>query len=204
MIALGIILAILVIIAMLPVGARALYDMDGAGLWLVVGSLRIRLYPLPQKKKRKSKKPGKKKEEPKEPSQQAASGGNVERIKQILQPGIVAGKRFLNGIVIDKLTVYYQITDEDPAKAAIQYGVGWSAIGLVTGSIESVFKVRQRDLQVFVSFEQESKKRIYVLAQLTIRVWRLLYIGIGFGIEFLKIMLKNRKNKSVNNASTNA
>lgn len=196
MIALCIILAILVIIALMPVGVRARYDEDGPVAWIRVGPFRIKLYPLPKKEKKEKNKPKQKKTVEETPQQQAAKGGNFELIKQILPHGITAVKRFFKGLGIDKLTVYYQIADEDPAKAAMQYGYGWAAIGVVTGLIENAFNVKSRDLQVFVNFKPEAKSRIFILAELTISVGRIFSIAFGFGIEFLRIILKNRKNNT--------
>ena len=204
MIALCIILAILVIIALMPVGVRARYDEDGIAAWVRVGPFRIKLYPLPKKDKPEKKKPKEKKKEVETPQQQAAKGGSFELIKQILPHGLTAVKRFFKGLGIDKLTVYYQAADEDPAKAAMQYGYGWAAIGIITGLVENAFTVRNRDLQVFINFEEKAQKRVFVLAELTIQIWRLFHIGFGFGIEFLKIIIKNRKNKVTVSENTSA
>lgn len=208
MIVLCIILAIVVIIALTPVGVRARYDEDGPVVWAKIGPIRVKLYPLPEKdkpqKEKKKKKTKEKKEPEQSPQQQAAKGGTFERIKQLLPHGITAVKRFFKGLVIQKLTVYYQVVAEDPAKAAMQYGYGWAAIGMVTGLVENSFTVKDRDLQVFVNFEEHAEKRIFVLAELTIRIGRLFYVGFGFGIEFLKIILKNRKNKAIASENTSA
>ncbi len=203
MIALGIIFAILVIIALTPVGVRAMYDEDGPLIWAKLGPFRIKLYPLPEKEKPEKKKDKEKKPVEQSPEQKAAKGGNFEMIKQILPHGLTAVKRFFIGLCINKLTVYFQVADEDPAKAAMQYGYGWAAIGVVTGLIENAFTVKDCDLQVFVNFEENAQKRIYVLAELTIRIWRIFRIGFGFGIEFLKILIKNRKNKVKENTPAN-
>ncbi|MBE6991021.1 MAG: DUF2953 domain-containing protein [Ruminococcaceae bacterium] len=204
MIALCIIFAILVIIALTPVGVKAKYDENGPAVWAKIGLIRVKLYPITRKEKTKEKKPEKKKETQEMPQQKAAKGGNLDLIKQILPHGLTAVKRFFKGLGIDKLTVYFQVADEDPAKAAMQYGYGWAAIGIITGLIENAFTVRNRDLQVFVNFEENAQKRIYVLAEMSIQIWRLFRIGIGFGIEFLKIIIKNRNNKVEVTESTSA
>lgn len=203
MIALCIIFAILVIIALTPVGAKSKFDEDGLLVWIRVGPFRIKLYPLPDKKKPEKKKHKEKNPADQTPQQKASKGGSFELIKQILPHGLTAVKRFFNGLCINKLTVYFQVADEDPAKAAMQYGYGWAAIGIVTGLIENAFTVKERDLQVFANFEENAQKRIFVLAELTIRIWRIFRIGIGFGIEFLRIIIKTKKNKVKESSSAN-
>ena len=205
MTALCIIAAIVITIALLPVGVKARYDLNGSFVWVKIGPIYLKVFPLPEKGKKNEKTTKPKKSTVETPAQAASKGGSVELIKQLLPHALTAASRFLGGLVIKRLVVYYQAADEDPAKAAMQYGYGWAAVGLITGMIENVFTIRKRDLQVFVNFEPGAEKRIFVLAELTITVGQILRIAFGLGIEFLKIIIKNRKIKaqSAENSASN-
>ena len=51
--ALLIILGVLVLLALIPLGAHVRYDADGAFVWVVAGPIRIRLLPKKPKKAKK-------------------------------------------------------------------------------------------------------------------------------------------------------
>ncbi len=53
--ALLIVLAVLVLLALIPLGAHVRYDSEGAFVWLTVGPIRIRLLPKNAKKDKEDK-----------------------------------------------------------------------------------------------------------------------------------------------------
>ena len=67
--------AVLVLLAILPLGASVLYDADGPVVRIVAGPLKIKVFPLkkkPKKEKAKKEKPQKEKKTTAEPAPKAA------------------------------------------------------------------------------------------------------------------------------------
>ena len=54
-----IVLAVIGGLAILPLGVRGMYDADGPRLWLLLGPVRIALFPSQKGKKTKTKSPKK-------------------------------------------------------------------------------------------------------------------------------------------------
>lgn len=186
-----IIFAVLCIIALVPVGASAVYDKDGVEVSVIAAFFKIRVYPLKKKKKvikKKEKKP-KKEEEPKEEEEK---GGPVMGFREILPIALKAGSRFKRSLTINRLVIHYTAASKDAFTAAMEYGASWAFIGMITPAIENNFKVKQRDLQAFADFATE-KPAIYASAALTIRIWQITYIAVGFAWSFIKLYIKNKR-----------
>ena len=77
-----VLLAVLVLLAILPLGASVLYDAEGARVRIVAGPLKIQVFPMKKKpKKDKPKKEKTKKTKPKK-SQKSAAEENTDAPKK--------------------------------------------------------------------------------------------------------------------------
>jgi hypothetical protein len=76
-----IILGVLVLLCLIPLGVRAVYNSEGFKLWLLIGPVRIFLFPKPKKEKEKKEAPKKEKttDTKKKPAekQESKKGGSL-------------------------------------------------------------------------------------------------------------------------------
>ena len=210
MIAAAIILAVLILIAITPIGAVAEYSDKSITLSAVAGLIRIKLLPRPEKasgkpkkeKKPKKKKPKKKKKTEhkvgKEKQPAAKKPGTVKLLLKLLPVAGKALNRFRKKLTIDELTVWYLVASDDPYKTAMTFGYMNAGVDPVLMAIGKIFRIRKKNVRTSVSFET-SEPLIYVKAKLTIRIWQILYIGFGllFGalITYIKFKLQNDSQK---------
>ncbi len=208
MIVAAIILAVLILIAITPVGAVAEYSDKAVTLSAVAGLIRIKLLPRPEKasgkpkkekkpkKKKEKKKPKPKKEKPKEPA--AKKPGTVKLLMKLLPVAGKALNRFRKKLTIDELTIWYLVASDDPYKTAMTFGYMNAGVDPVLMAIGKIFRIKKKSVRTSVSFET-SEPLIYAKAKLTIRIWQILYIGFGllFGalITYIRFKLQNDSQK---------
>ena len=190
------------LIAMLRVGARATLEDGVFGLRVLAGPVKLTLLPKAEKeekaepeekdeekeakKKAKKRKKTKKKKEKAEAEAEAPAGEKKEKkklpikidlelISTVLSAlGELLG-RLRRKISIDKLTVHYTVAAEDPAGAAMTFGYASAGINALMPAVENIFKVKDRDVGVAVTFD-ETQADIYLDAQLTLAIWEIFYI----------------------------
>ena len=214
-------LGILVLLAILPLGASVKYDADGPLVRLIAGPVKITLFPRPKKpkKEKKPKEPKKtpeKKEKPapaapKEPAkeQPAAtpekpekkkSGGPVTDFLPLLKVALDLLNDFRRKLRVNRLEVKLVMAGGDPCDLAINYGKAWAAVGNLMPQLERVFVIQQRNIDVECDFNAD-KTRVQARLDLTITLGRLLglvFVLIGRAIvELIKIIIK-RKGGAVN------
>ena len=213
-------LGILVGLAILPLGASVKYDAEGPLVRLIVGSVKITLFPRP-KKPQKEKKPKKAKKAPKklepvsekpaetakpEPAPQAAapakeekpkkkSGGPIRDFLPLVRVALDLLNDFRRKLRVDRLEVKLVMAGGDPCDLAVNYGRAWTAIGNLLPRLEKVLVIKKRDIGVECDFTAP-ETTIYARLDLTITLGRILAIAVVYGfraiVELLKIKNKRK------------
>ncbi len=186
MTALLIILGILLLLGVMPVGVRAVFD-GSLSVYLTFFHAPLRIYPG-KKKGEKPKKNGKK--EPTE--QKKKSGGDLSQLNEYLRLITRLLGKLRRKLLIRELTLHAIFGGSDPA---LNYGRAWAAIGTVMPVLEQLFRIRKHDVGAYCS-EEESAIRIYVRAHTTITVAYLLSIAVHALRGYLKIK-HNKPEKAV-------
>lgn len=194
-----VIFAVLVLIGCIPVGVDARYGADGIFLAAKLGSFRLQL--LPQKPKKKKKKPAKKQQ----PAAKPAKKKPAEKKKNPLLPGGVDGLMQLLTLALDtlgdlrrklrvnELTLHVTVPgSDDPAKAAMNYGRAWAAIGALTPAMERLFVIKKRDIRPELDYNETQMKADAHLVT-TITIGRSLALALRAGVGFLKILNERKK-----------
>ena len=199
--------AILVLLACLPLGAGLRYDEQGFAAVLLLGHVRIRLYPVPQWLDRLLHRP-KKEKPPKEPqntapppSQEAPAepqkiGGDWKRFLPLVRTGLDFLGDLRRKLRVNNLTLHITLAGDDPADLAVSYGRAWAALGTLMPQLSRAFVIKKRDIQVACDFAQD-KTRVVFAMDLTITLGRLLSLAVGYGIRIVKRFLNMKKNKAV-------
>lgn len=194
-----VIFAVLVLIGCIPVGVDARYGADGIFLAAKIGPFRLQL--LPQKPKKKKKKPAKKQQ----PAAKPAKKKPAEKKKNPLLSGGVDGLLQLLGLAFDtlgdlrrklrvnELTLHVTVPGgDDPAKAAMNYGRAWAAIGALTPAVERLFVIKKRDIQPELNYN-ETQMKVDAHLVTTITIGRSLALALRAGVGFLKILNERKK-----------
>lgn len=185
MIALGIVLAILLILGLIHVGVRGEYSAEGYFLDAYAGPVTVRLFPR-EKKAEKKKKPEKEKNQSAEGEKQKKKGADLPFLMELISAGIEALGRFCRHLRIRKMIVHFTAASEDPFSAAMQFGGASAGAGYLTAVIRQNFRVKKLELYTDVDFEA-AKPSVYAAFHAGIPVWAVCGIGIRFLIRFLKV-----------------
>ena len=192
MIAAAIVVGALILIALLRVGVAAEYSREGVSVAVKVGFVKIRILPRKEKPKKpkkpkKVKKPKKPKKPKKEPEEEKKPGG----LKKFLDmwPAIkTALGRLRRRLLIKKLAIHYTAAGDDPFTTALSYGASNAVFGVITPVLEKNFRIKRRDFRTDADFEA-TEPLIFVHAAISIAVWEIIYIGMGF----LKATIKRKE-----------
>ena len=213
-------LGILTLLAVLPLGVSVRYDSDGAVVRLIIGPLKITLFPRPKKDKKpkevKKPKPDEKpgeeappvKEEKPKPEQTAgdkepekelktkkSSGGPITDFLPVVRILLDMLGAFRRKLRLNVLELKLIMAADDPCDLAINYGRAWAAVGNLLPQLEKVFVIKKRNIEVECDFEA-TQTLVTARLDLTITLGRILatvfIYGGKAGIELMKI---NKKRK---------
>ena len=194
-------IGIMVLIAILPVGVCLIYDADGLLLSLLLGAVKIKLFPKASgDKKVKKKKPEKKQPKQKQKTTKPAkkSGGKITDFLPLVDIGLKFLNSFRRKLRVKCLEINYVMAGGDPSDLALNYGKAWTAVGNVMPLLERVFVIKKRNIQVQCDFSADVAT-IYARLDITITVGRIIGLAVKYGVlalrEFLKIKNKGGAEK---------
>jgi len=190
-----IISALIAALLLLPVGVSGAYDFGEASLQVLIGPVKLTLLPKKPKASTGTDRPKKKKEKKDGPPKGRAPI-TFEIVRDYVRLATDALNRFRMRLTIREVHVWYLAAAKDPCDAALRYGAAAAAVTGLMDILRCAFDVRNEDLRFAVDFLEE-KPRFGVGGALTIRVGQLLYIGLRAGIDFLKIVLKQRRLRKI-------
>lgn len=193
--------AILFLIAVLPVGGLVRYDSRGFYGAIVLGALRIRLFPM----KKKTKPPKKKqptgsekppqKNQPSQPGQQnKASGGSLVDFLPVIQVAMDFLGDFRRKLRVNHFRLKLILAAEDPCDLAIHYGRAWAAMGNLLPILERGLNIQKRDMEIECDFTAE-QTLITAQAEITLRIFQMFSLGAVYGFRILKEFLKIKKKR---------
>lgn len=202
-------LGILTALAILPLGVSAQYDSGGALVRLILGPVKLILYPRPHSPPKKEKKPKEKKQEEKtsEKEAQEASapvkkkeasgdpqGGDWKDFLPLFRVAMDFLGNFRRKLRVRDLEMKLILAGDDPCDLAVNYGRAWAALGNLMPKLERFLVIRKRNLEVECDFTSE-KTLVFVRLELTITLGRLLGLAVVYGIRGLREYLKISKKR---------
>lgn len=195
LIIIGCILLCLWLIGQIRVGAAVSYSESGLFLKIKAGVFHIQILPAKELKKKKEKTPKpKEKEEAKTVRKRSIKDTLSLALRFVPLLGEAAG-RFKRRIRIDRLFLHVIWGASDPSSAAMGYGAGNAAMGILWPILEHNFKVKDYDLRVDVDFERD-KPAFSADAQATLTIGQGMSLALILGIEALKIYLGYRREQT--------
>ena len=191
-----IILAVIILICLIPLGVRAVYNSDGFKLWLLIGPVKIFLLPKKKKEEKPKEKPVKapKTTQKAAPKEEKKEGGSLLDFLPLLDVAKGLLGSFFRKIRIRRLEVKLTLAGDDPCDLAVNYGKTWAATGGIIPILEELFVIKKRDVQINCDFTAQETK-IYAAADITILIGRLLGLVGKYGYLGLREFLKIRKKR---------
>ena len=193
-------LGILLLIAMIPVGASVFYDADGFRALVIAGPVRIPVFPV--KKKEKKDKP--KKETVKKPTKATKSkaeqkkekkGGSILDFLPVLDKGLDFLSAFRRKLRVPHLELKLILGGADPSDLAYNYGRGWAALGNLMPLLDNALHIQKRDLEVECDFLAD-KTTVIARFDISITIGRVLSLivvqGIPILFELIKVLNKRK------------
>ena len=197
-------LGILALLAILPLGVRVRYDADGPLVKIVLGPLKLTVFPRP-KKKTKPQKAKKQKEETEEtkkvsetenlpkppqapPAEKKAKekkGGSLTDFLPFVKLGLDFLGDFRRKLRLDELYLRLILASDDPCDLAVNYGKTWTAVGNFLPALERWFVIKKRDVEVECEFTA-SETKVIARLEITITLGRLLSLVAVYAVRGLK------------------
>ncbi len=200
MIVLGIILAIIILLLLIPLGVDAAYLGGIFSLKAKIGPFRLKLLPKSGEPKAKKKRKPKKEKKPKKSKKDGAAPaeGKAKKklppikkqdILEVLRTVLRMLDRFRRRLRLDVLELNYVSGGDDPYDAVMNYGCFNAALGTLDPLLRKVFRVGQEDIRSRVDFTAE-KTTLDAGAVLSIRLGDILLIVFCALCAILKIALR--------------
>jgi len=184
-----IILGVLVLLCLIPLGVRAVYNREGFRLWLLIGPFRILLLPKEKKAEKKKEAPKKEKNTAAQKKPESKDGGSIRDFLPLLGVAKRLLASFFRKLRVRKLELKLILAGGDPCDLAVNYGRAWAATGNLIPVLEELFVIRKRDVDVGCDFTAEETK-VYAAADITILTGRLLGLAARYGYQALREFLK--------------
>lgn len=190
-------LAVIFLLAILPLGASVKYDESGPLVRLIAGPARITLFPTKKKEKKVKKTPKEKKpKDEKKPgekktAQEKKSGGKLMDFLPLVRVALDFLRDFKWKLRVNRLEMKLILAGDDPCDLAVNYGKACAALGNLVPQLEKFFVIKKRDMQVECDFTAD-EMYIYARLDLTITLGRLIGLAVRYGVkavwQFIKIM----------------
>ena len=177
--------AVLCLLACLPLGFSAIYRQSQSGVWLLIGPLKFQVYP--QKKKNVKTEKTKKKSE-----QQSKKAGSYRDFLPVIRTITEFLQEFRRKIRVRQLELIVCLGGDDPADLAITYGRGWALLGNLMPQLERLFVIKKRNLEVECDFTSQ-ETQIYARLDATISLFRTVHLLTKHGLKTLKQLLELKK-----------
>lgn len=128
------------------------------------------------------------------PAPAQTKGGSLRDFMPLLQ----LGKRLLadarRKIRVNHLDLQLVLAAEDPCDLAVNYGRAWALMGSLMAHLERLFVIKKRNTEIQCDFTA-SEITLTAGLELTITLGRLLWLGLVYGMQALKIFLNMQKNR---------
>ena len=205
-------LGILTLLAIVPVGVRVCYDAEGPLVKLVLGPVKLTLFPRPkkdqkpekEKKEKQSKRKAKKTAEesnlpkpPQPPAEKKPKGKKGGSLKDFL-PFVKLAFNFLGDfrrkLRMNELYLRLILASSDPCDLAVNYGKTWTAVGNFLPALERWFVIQKRDVEVECDFTA-SETKVIARLEITMTLGRLLSLAAVYAVRGLKefIVFRNKR-----------
>ena len=196
-------LAILILLAILPLGASVLYDADGPRVRIVAGPVKIQVFPMKKKPKKDKPKKEKPKKEQKKPAQageeqkpfpKPRTGGSWTDFLPLVQVALDLLNDLRRKLRVNHLLLHLTLAGDDPCDLAVNYGRMNASLAALIAQLERVLVIQKRDVHIDCDFTA-NETVILARLDLTITLGRIVSIAVRYGVRGLMTFLKIKKQR---------
>lgn len=201
-------LGVLALLAILPLGVRIRYDAQGPLVKLIVGPVKLTVYPRPKKEKKSPKKEIAKSAsadvQPEEPllpdppqpppvpkKEKKPSGGSLTDFLPFIKLGLDFLGDFRRKLRVNHLYLRLILASSDPCDLAVNYGKTWTAVGNLMPALDRWFVIKKRDVEVECDFTA-SETKVIARMDITMTLGRLLTLVAVYACRGLKEFIQFR------------
>ena len=184
----GGIIALVILLALffLPIGFCAIYRQSNAGVWLLIGPFKFRVFPGNKKEK-----DAKQKNENKV-GEDLPKDGNLQNFWLTVRTILQFLEEFRKKIHVKNLEIQLVLAGDDPSDLAVNYGRTWAAVGSLIPVLEHYLTIKKQNIQVKCDFEAE-QTQIFARLDATISLIRAVHLLSKHGIKSIKQLLELKK-----------
>ncbi len=197
LIILGVFVAIIVFICVVPVGADVGYEGGELHVSAKAAGILLQLYPkkpVDETKPPKEKKPKKPKEpkpeKPKKPKKKPSFDFTKEELFQLVKAVLRGFGRF-GKVTVDRFLLHYTAAGRDPYDTAVTYNYVNAAMSALAPVCRKKFIVKSSDVWTDVDFTKDSMELDFGIC-LTIRPGQVLRMVFAIAFGALGILIKNK------------
>ena len=191
-------LGVLILLALLPLGASVVYDEDGPRAWILLGCLKLPVFPRKKKprkeQQKKQKKPKKTASSEKKPFPKPKTGGSWTDFLPLVQVVLDLLNDLRRKLRVNHLLLHLTLAGDDPCDLAVNYGRMNASLGALIAQLERVLVIQKRDVHVDCDFTA-NETVILARLDLTITLGRILSIAVRHGVRGLMTFLKIKKQR---------
>lgn len=194
-----ILLFVLWLISLIRIGGRVSYGEAGVFVVLLLGPMKLQLFPAakepegnwkPREKKAKRKKPPVAEKHKKEPKEEEP--GTLSRLTKLLPVVGQACGALKRKIRIDELELELIWGGSDPAAVALGYGQANAVLGMIWPIFDHNFKVKHHSFQIGLDYDR-AVPAVEARAAVTLTVGQIFALGIHYGTKALITWVKSGK-----------
>ena len=200
---LGVFVALIAAILLIPVGVDAAYEGGEARVSAKVAGLLLQLLPKKEPKKpKKEKKPKKKKEKkPKQDEEQEPETGEKkglplgltkEDLLELVKTVLRGLGRFRRKLSVDRFLLHLTVAGRDPYNTAMAYAYVNEALSVLAPLSRQAFRVKRSDVRTELDFVGEELQLDAGLA-MTIRIGQILCVVNSIAFGAIGIVLRRRR-----------
>ena len=198
MIALGIILAILVLTMLIPVGIDGEYIAGNYKLSAKISFYHLQILPKkpqnPKKEKKAKKQPDTAEasgQEPKKQKKKLSLSFNREEIFSLIKHALKAVGKFGGHVNVDRFLLHYTAAGKDPYDTAQTFGYVNAALSSLAPICAKRYRVKDCDVWTRIDFLEEKMSLNFALA-LSIRVGQVMSVAVVLLYRSAIIFIKNK------------
>lgn len=175
-------------ISLLPIGIQLRYATGGPEARLLIGPVKLQLYPSKQKEKQRKSQFSEKRK------QSSNDGGKVSDFLPLLQVLIDLLSELRYKAYVSFLDLRLVLGGSDPCKIGLDYGRAWIVLGNILPLLENIFRIKKRNLHVEADY-MASETTIYASVDIAISAGRAIYLLLVYGFQGLRKYLNIINNK---------
>lgn len=206
-------LGIVVVLAILPLGASVIYDRNGPLVRIIAGPLKIQVFPMKKKAKQDKPKKEKKKKEPepaetpseeqpaepanekkKKPPKDPDEGGSILDFWPFVEMVFDFLGDFRRKLRIGHLKLHLTMAGDDPCDLAINYGRANAGLAALIAQLERLFVIKHRDVHINCDF-MASETTILARLDISITLGRIISLLVCYAVRALKTYLSIQKKR---------